>query len=369
MPDLRLRSENATVGCRKWAPAVSVFNSMALVTLHKEKCLLISVVIPAHNRPALLLEALRSAAAQSYSDFEVVVIDDGSEPPISQAVLTEVLGSRVVLHRHDTPQGVPKSKNAGVRAARGEVILLLDDDDLLVPDALGSIYQAFSSHPNIDCLFLGVRPFGPYAAGPIKNRETAVGKLLKYAKPEVRDGLYFFSEDLFGALLRTVPIDFQRPAARRGAWNIVGGFDENSLYSESAWAIRASSIAAVALTTRPLTEWRIHDSNFGWPAGMRVEDIRRRQIENGIASGFALMKTFDEQQRASRLRAREIRKRQSNAFLSKAYSLCGEAWREGMYALVCSFRLGRRMAHLKLAVKYLLPICWARRRLRTGRDG
>jgi hypothetical protein len=324
--------------------------------------LLISVVIPAHNRPALLLEALRSVAAQSYPDFEVVVIDDGSEPPISQAALTDVLGSRVVLHRHDSPQGVPKAKNAGVGAARGEVILLLDDDDLLVPDALESIYQAYSSYPNIDCLFLGVRPFGPYAEGPTRNRETAVGKLLEQAKPEERNGLYFFSEDLFPALLHTVPIDFQRPAARRGAWNIVGGFDESSLYSESAWAIRASSLATVALTAKPLMEWRIHDSNFGWPADMDVEDIRRRQIDNSIASGFALMKTFDEQQRAARLRAREIRKYQSNTLFSKAYSLCGKAWREGIFALLGSFRLRPGLAHLKLAVKYLLPMCWTKKR-------
>lgn len=218
---------------QKTGPTIRVpFDSLALVTVPKEKYLLVSVVIPAHNRPALLVEALRSVAAQSYSDFEVVVIDDGSEPPISQTALTDVLGSRVVLHRHDSPQGVPKAKNAGVGAARGEVILLLDDDDLLVPDALESIYQAFSSYPNIDCLFLGVHPFGPYAEGPTRNRETAVGKLLEQAKPEERNGLYFFSKDLFPALLHTVPIDFQRPAARRGAWNIVGGFDESSLYND-----------------------------------------------------------------------------------------------------------------------------------------
>lgn len=332
----------------------------------KDMHMLISVVIPTYNRPALLKEALCSVAEQTYRSFEVVVVDNGSEPPISRGALEEVLGSRVVLRRYDRPQGVPKSKNAGVRSARGEIILLLDDDDLLMPDALESIYQAFSSHPNIDCLFLGVRPFGPYAQGPAEARERAVAKLLEQAKPEERDGLYFFSDTLFHALLHTVPIDFQRPAARHGVWNIIGGFDENSLYSESAWAIRVASIATVALTSKPLTQWRIHDSNFGWPADMKVDDIRRRQTDNAITSGYALMKMFDEQQRQSHLRAREIRKYQSNTLFSKAYRLCGKAWREGMYALLCSFRVAPRPAHLKLAVKYFLPMRWIRKRLHAG---
>ena len=54
--------------------------------------MLISIVIPAHNRPAFLLEAVHSIAEQTYPNFEVIVIDDGSDPPVSQLALEEVLG-------------------------------------------------------------------------------------------------------------------------------------------------------------------------------------------------------------------------------------------------------------------------------------
>ena len=185
--------------------------------------MLISIVIPAHNRPAFLLEAVHSIAKQSYSNFEVIVVDDGSVPPISQSALEEVLGQRVVLYRHDSAHGVPKTKNAGVNAAHGEVILLLDDDDLLMPNALEHIYYAFSNYPRIDCLFLGVQPFGPYADGPARSRDAALSAIVKKSNPDESDGLYFFSDSLFDALLSSVPIDFQRPAARRSMWNIVGG--------------------------------------------------------------------------------------------------------------------------------------------------
>ena len=62
--------------------------------------MLISVVIPAHNRPTLLLEAVHSLAQQTYQDFEVVIVDDGSDPPISISMLEDILGHRVIFYRY-----------------------------------------------------------------------------------------------------------------------------------------------------------------------------------------------------------------------------------------------------------------------------
>ncbi len=321
--------------------------------------MLISIVIPAHNRPAFLLEAVRSIAEQTYSNFEVIVVDDGSVPPISLSVLEEVLGQRVVLYRHDSAQGVSKAKNAGVNAAHGEVILLLDDDDLLMSDALERIFHAFSNYPRIDCLFLGVQPFGPYADGPAKSRDAALSVIIDKSNPEERDDLYFFSDGLFDALLNTVPIDFQRPAARRGLWNIVGGFEENCLFSESAWAIHASCIGTIALTKKPVTQWRIHGDNFGWPSGLDLNQIRRRQIDNEINAGGQLLKTFNAEERAWRVRGKTIRRHHSGQLFSKAYYLRDKDWLEGIKALSRSFLLAPRPLHLKLAVKYFIPLRWS----------
>jgi glycosyltransferase involved in cell wall biosynthesis len=275
-----------------------------------------------------------------------------------QSDLEEILGKRVLLCRHDLARGVPKAKNAGVNAAHGEIILLLDDDDLLVPDALTNIFYAFSNYPKVDCLFLGVRPFGQYADEPAKSRHAALSKILNKLKPEEHDEIYFFSEELFDALLVSVPIDFQRPAARRGIWNIVGGFDENSLFSESTWAIRAASIGKIALTKKPQTEWRIHDSNFGWPSGLDLDldQITRRQIDNGISSGANLLKKFDEEEKTWNFRAKKIRKYHSDQLFSKAYYLRDKDWSEGVKALLNSFILSPRPIHLKLAIKYFIPL-------------
>ncbi len=317
--------------------------------------MLISVVIPTYNRPELLLEAARSIARQTYQDFEVVVVDDGSAPPVSRDALQEVLGQRVLLLTHANSQGVPKAKNAGVRAAHGEVILLLDDDDLLVPDALQIISRAYWMHPEIDCLFMAVQPFGPYAEGPRRNRESATRAIVEESKPDQRDGLYFFGRNLFDALLKRVPIDFQRPAARRGAWNMVGEFDETTLFSESSWAIRASTRCVITLTTQPVMEWRIHGANFGWPEGLTPDEAQRRQIENGIMAGESLMRTFIEQERASCAQARKIREFQSSQYFSKAYHLRNRNKLDGLWALVSAARLAPRLAHVKLLATYLIP--------------
>lgn len=318
--------------------------------------MLVSIVIPAHNRPALLLEALHSLAGQTYLNLEVIVVDDGSAPAISRPALQDTFRGRMQLYRHDAAQGIPKAKNAGIRAAHGDVILLLDDDDLLMPDAIEEIVRAFSSYPTIDCLFMGVQPFGPYAEQIARRREVALKAVLDAATPEERDGLYFFSDRLFGALLRSVPIDFQRPAARRGMWNIVGGFDEGCLFSESTWAIRASCTGTVALTKKALTKWRIHDANFGWPPGLREDEARRRQMENGLVTGARLLETFGEQARLWRIREKRMRMHYSDQLLGTAFSRRSRDWRSGMDALFRSFVLAPRPIHLRQLIKYCLPV-------------
>lgn len=323
--------------------------------------MLISIVIPAFNRPDLLLEAARSIAAQTAPNYEVVVIDNGSAPAISKDTLEAVLGDRVRLCRYDSPLGVPRAKNAGIKAARGDVIMLLDDDDLLTPNTVETLTAAFAAHPELDCIFLGVRPFGDYAEGPARNRLAALDRVIAMAKPDMRDGLYFFDKGVFRALLETVPIDFQRPAARRGAWNIVGGFDENCLFSESAWAVRAASVATVALSRDSLTEWRIHGNNFGWPAGMTTEDIRLRQMENGLSSARSLVKTFNREKDEWTFRARAAKRMLADQLFDKSYYLLDKDRQQGLQALFASLRLSPGFRHLKLAAHYCVPRARSRR--------
>lgn len=95
----------------------------------------VSVVIPTHNRPEMLERALRSVLAQTYQDFEVVVVDDGSAEPASR-VVERLSDQRVRVLRLDPNRGMGRARNAGIAETRGEWVAFLDDDDEWLPEKL-----------------------------------------------------------------------------------------------------------------------------------------------------------------------------------------------------------------------------------------
>jgi glycosyltransferase involved in cell wall biosynthesis len=105
-----------------------------------------SVVLPTHNRPALLAEAVASVLAQSVSDFELLVVDDGSEPPAVVAA-----DDRIRLLRFEENRGPAAARNAGIDAARGTYLAFLDDDDLFTPDRLAVALEGLRTAPIAVC--------------------------------------------------------------------------------------------------------------------------------------------------------------------------------------------------------------------------
>jgi glycosyltransferase involved in cell wall biosynthesis len=92
----------------------------------------VSVVIPTRNRPELVLRAVRSALGQTYRNLEVVVVVDGPDGETVKAV-TDLGESRVRVRRLTESVGGAEARNVGVRAALGEWVAFLDDDDEWLP--------------------------------------------------------------------------------------------------------------------------------------------------------------------------------------------------------------------------------------------
>jgi len=95
---------------------------------------LVSVIIPTYNRKAMLRDAVASVLAQSYRDFELIVVDDGSTDGTADDLRAH-RGARVrvIVQPHG---GVAAARNSGVRRSRGEYIAFLDSDDLWLPPKL-----------------------------------------------------------------------------------------------------------------------------------------------------------------------------------------------------------------------------------------
>jgi glycosyltransferase involved in cell wall biosynthesis len=95
----------------------------------------VSVVIPTFERPGDVTEAVQSVRRQTFSDFEIIVVVDGEPGPTVEAL--EAIGEpRLRLVVPDGRLGNAEARNRGIRAARGELIALLDDDDLWMPEKL-----------------------------------------------------------------------------------------------------------------------------------------------------------------------------------------------------------------------------------------
>ncbi len=105
----------------------------------------VSVIIPTYNRGWILEEAVDSVLEQTYTDFELIVVDDGSTD--DTRALLQPYGQRIA-YVHQDNQGVSAARNTGLRLARGELIALLDSDDLWKPAKLARQVAFFDAHPD-----------------------------------------------------------------------------------------------------------------------------------------------------------------------------------------------------------------------------
>ena len=112
----------------------------------------VSVVIPTHHRPELLARALESVLQQTYTDFEVVVVDDsglGTEAQLKAqaSVWSEPRDTRVVYLVNESSFGGAQARNVGIRQSRGEFVAFLDDDEDWLPEKLAIQVSAMDRAP------------------------------------------------------------------------------------------------------------------------------------------------------------------------------------------------------------------------------
>ena len=122
-------------------------------------CPLLSIVVPVYNVGGYLLDTLDSIAAQSYGNIEIICVDDGSTDGSGELLeLYAARDSRFAVY-HEANRGVSAARNFGIDMARGEIILFVDADDLLKPNACDVICQVFNDDGQLDILKFSADPF------------------------------------------------------------------------------------------------------------------------------------------------------------------------------------------------------------------
>ncbi len=106
----------------------------------------ISVIIPTYNRSQLVTRAVSSVLFQTFRDFEILVVDDGSTDDTMERLVQ--FGSRITLLRHPGNLGVSATRNTGIRASSAPLIAFLDSDDYWLPEKLAAQWAFFKGSPD-----------------------------------------------------------------------------------------------------------------------------------------------------------------------------------------------------------------------------
>lgn len=112
---------------------------------------LVSVIVPAYNTRHTVKRTLDSVLAQTYSNFEVIVVDDGSPDGVGEYVEKEY-GARIKLIRQDN-KGLAGARNTGAKASRGEYLCFLDSDDWWTPNKLDEQVAQIALDPEASVLY------------------------------------------------------------------------------------------------------------------------------------------------------------------------------------------------------------------------
>lgn len=146
----------------------------------------VSVAIAAYNSAVTLPETLESVAGQTFRDFEVIVVDDGSRDA-TQEVLTQYAAKWPWLHWvHQQNAGAGAARNRAIEQARGEFIAFLDADDLWMPDKLAVQMEVFARNPAVACVYTDEIDFQPHRDMPktlFQDKPPARGNILSQLFP------------------------------------------------------------------------------------------------------------------------------------------------------------------------------------------
>jgi len=132
---------------------------------------LVSIIIPAYKVAPFIKETLNSVFAQTFADYEAIVINDGSPDTEKLEGTLEPYRSRILYIRQDN-RGAGAARNAGLRAARGRFIAFLDGDDVWLPNFLSEQVRLIQSDNGYDLVYADAVNFGDPAWAGLKSMKT-----------------------------------------------------------------------------------------------------------------------------------------------------------------------------------------------------
>jgi glycosyltransferase involved in cell wall biosynthesis len=206
----------------------------------------VSVIIPVYNSADLIVDAIDSALGQTYDDYEIIVVDDGSTD--NTRAVVKGYGDRVKYVYQDNAH-IATARNKGFSVSSGKYIAQLDADDLWLAEKLEKQVAMFERYPEAGMVYCD-------------------SYICEYGQEDRRDQiysrLYVPSRDghVFAYFFKTNPLCTSSAIISRTVWERVGGLDTTLRGGQDAeFFMRIASFAPVYCCREPLMIYRRHGSN------------------------------------------------------------------------------------------------------------
>lgn len=222
---------------------------------------LVSVVIPTYNRAGMLDQALRSVCAQTFKDYELIVVDDGSSDNTAEVV--EKYAPRI-KYLPKKNGGVASARNLGLKAAGGDLIAWLDDDDYFLPGKLEKQAGYMAAHPEVGLVYTGMLMIDTTGAYPART----------YAIPP----RYKSCREVRNALINNCFFGNSTVMMRKECFDRTGLFDESMKHTVDydMW-LRAAAYFRFDCVPEVLTVYRWHGRQISMCRDNRILPLLRKK--------------------------------------------------------------------------------------------
>lgn len=217
----------------------------------------ISVIIPAYNHEKYITEAVNSVLTQSYHDFEIIIINDGSTDSTEQRILS--IHDQRIQYVSQKNSGAHAAINRGISLAQGDYISILNSDDIYLPKRLEMCLNFLEINTNYSVVMTSVEG--------IDNRGTPVKKRVT---PQVKawldwyiSALPFFYEDKFypNTFAKNIMITTSNLFVRRKVFQECGEFKGLRYAHDWDMLLRLSRRYRIHLIKEDLLKYRMHSEN------------------------------------------------------------------------------------------------------------
>jgi len=218
---------------------------------------LVSVIIPAYNHEKYITDSLQSVARQSYKNFELIVLNDGSTDNTGELIKMFIEENPFINIRYinKNNEGVCKTLNKGLEIAKGKYVAFLASDDMWEPQKLEIQVDFMERNDNIglvftDAWFLKFNERTHIKWSDYKNN------LDRYFKNGIQNA------DMYLLLLTRPIIPALTVMVRKQILDEIGGFDEKLVYEDLDMWLRITQNYPIGYIDIPLALYRLHDKNI-----------------------------------------------------------------------------------------------------------